>query len=119
MAPSITSRTAIAASVEWKVAMTRRRDLRGEKEKGGERVVMCWRSKARLEGENISMSLRFVIKRVFDGGDGSIRGGILERSRERGVLRREEVREDGGEAVSVAMIRSEVVRLGRSICGIV
>jgi hypothetical protein len=42
---------------------------------------MLWR----FSGRKIAGSSRFVIKRVFDGGDGVISGGKSERSSDNGV----------------------------------
>ena len=63
----------------------RRKDFRGEKEWRGvwfEMRVRIWR---REVGWKIEGSRRLVIRSVFEGGEGIIRGGTSERSRERGV----------------------------------
>lgn len=52
--------------------------------------------------------VREVIRRVFVGGEGWVRGGMLEREIERGVCERVEVGESGGEVCVVAIV--EVVR---------
>lgn len=39
----------------------------------------------RFWGRNVARELRFVIRSVFDGGEGVINGGRAERSRESGV----------------------------------
>ena len=51
----------------------------------------------RLSGLNMSRSWRFVMRSVFDGGVGWMRGGIVDRSRDSGVLDLEEGRDDFGE----------------------
>lgn len=63
----------------------RRNDFRGEKEWRGvwlEMRVRIWR---REVGWKIEGSRRLVIRRVFEGGEGDMRGGTAERSRESGV----------------------------------
>jgi len=74
----------------------RRKDFRGAQEWMGADVLMRSLMVWRLSGRNISRSLRFVIIRVFDGGVGCWRGGMLERSSERGVGERDEGREEFG-----------------------
>ena len=52
----------------------------------------------RLSARNISASCKFVMRRVFEGGVGGMRGGIVERSIESGVRDSLDVgREDCGE----------------------
>jgi hypothetical protein len=61
------------------------KDLRGEKEfrgTGWER--RSWRRES-VAGWKVVGALRLVIRRVFEGGEGVMSGGRLERSRERGV----------------------------------
>lgn len=70
--------------------MIRRNDLSGAHEWMGAdeliRSLIVWRLSAR----KISVSCRFVMSRVFDGGVGGCNGGMQERSIDRGVRGREE-----------------------------
>lgn len=50
-----------------------------------------------------------VIIRVFEGGDGSTRGGRLERSRESGDFEPEDARERAGEGIMAVMCRGSGV----------
>ena len=98
----------------------RRKDLRGEKECRGAEALIRSRIWMREGAEKIVGSWRLVMRRVFDGGEGTISGGSEERSRVRG----EDIREEGlfcsvagGETVVFAMIRSSqrsLVRENRS-----
>jgi hypothetical protein len=58
---------------------------------------MVSRISVRVESWKISGARRFVIMRVFDGGEGSISGGRLERSRESGDRLLDDVRECCGD----------------------
>lgn len=85
----------------------RRKDFRGAKEWSGNRELMCCRMVAREAGWKMVGSLSWVIRRVLDGGEGWLRGGIVERSIERGEAERrwvmglgEEEVELGGEEVA-------------------
>lgn len=75
----------------------RRKDLRGAQEWMGAvaliNSLMVWRFSAL----KISGSCKFVIRSVFDGGEGGVSGGSEERSNERGVLDLDESGEDVGE----------------------
>lgn len=108
----------------------RRRDFRGQKECTGvwlDIKVRIWR---REVGWKIEGSRRFyktgvsdvehcgkrprltVIRRVFDGGEGEIRGGRVERSRERGLsvasLSGVDAAENGGDALGFDMFGVEL-----------
>jgi hypothetical protein len=96
--------------------MMRERDLRGEKELRGARSLMCWRMVAREAGWKMWASLRRVIRRVLEGGEGVERGGIELRSRERGVCVRRPEREEGDEEVETG---GELERSTRWCCGVV
>lgn len=65
--------------------MMRWKERSGENEFSGmgweRRSLIC----SRVAGWNVVMALRFVIRRVLEGGEGVMRGGTEERSRERGV----------------------------------
>ena len=61
----------------------RRREGSGEKAFSGTTEVIVSRILLRDEGWKRARSWRLVIKRVFVGGVGVVRGGRLERSRER------------------------------------
>jgi len=99
----------MAESSEKKETMMRRKDLRGAQEWIGAeelmRSLMVWR----LSGRKISMSWRLVIRRVLEGGVGAWRGGMADRSIERGVREREEGRDDcvelGVDMMMMMMIR--------------
>lgn len=67
---------------------------------------MCWRMVAREAGWKIVGEFSWVIRRVFEGGEGVVKGGRVERSRFRGEAERrwetvgiwgEEVVEVGGD----------------------
>ena len=95
----------------------RRKDLRGEKECRGAEALIRSRIWTREGAEKIVGSWRFVMRRVFDGGEGTISGGSEERSRVRGVdvggeegLLRSVA---GGEIVVFVMVRSTKGKLAR------
>lgn len=83
----------MAESVEKKETIMREKDLRGAQVWMGAEVLIRSLIVWRLSGRKISLSLRFVMRRVLEGGVGCTRGGRLERSRERDLweLRREEM----------------------------
>lgn len=58
----------------------RRKDLRGAQEWIGAEALMRSLIVCRLSARKISASWRLVIRRVFDGGVGWIKGGRFERS---------------------------------------
>lgn len=87
-------RTRTASSVEWKEQTIRRSEGRGEKELSGAMSFILERMVARDEGWKMCKSLRSVIKRVFDGGDGCDSGGRLDRSSDKDGLEVEEDREE-------------------------
>src|SRR6266536_5773744 len=65
--------------------MMRRRDLSGEKEWRGTMLERWVRIVASDAGWNTERSSRLVIRSVFEGGAGVLRGGMEERSIENGV----------------------------------
>lgn len=86
----------------------RRKDFSGENEWRGAWVVKSARIESRDEGVKSWEERRLVMRRVFEGGDGWIRGGMLDRSRERDV--REgfwcgvDEGESGGEAAIICCV---------------
>jgi len=78
--------------------MRRWREGSGEKELRGtgaeRRAWRVWR----VEGVKVWGELRFVIRRVLEGGEGVMRGGMEVRERERGVEERVAGVDVGGEA---------------------
>lgn len=88
----------------------RHRERRGEKELRGtgcERSSLIFESVA---GWKLAVEMRFVIRSVLDGGEGVIRGGREERSRESGVRMpfdsgEEEVEDEerGGELAAIVV----------------
>lgn len=86
----------------------RRRDFSGEKAWSGALVSIRERTSARVEGVKMSAERRFVMRSVFVGGEGVIRGGRVLRSSWSGVLSAGDVEGDafaevGGETVVSAM----------------
>lgn len=57
------------------------RDFRGEKAWMGAEALINLRICSRFGGEKMAGSLRLVMRRVFEGGEGVIRGGRVEKSR--------------------------------------
>jgi len=91
--------------------MRRRREGRGEKEFRGVGWERRSESLERVVGWKVEGELRFVIRRVLEGGEGVIRGGREERERERGVWvpfdggeEEEEGEGKGGEAVTIVVV---------------
>ena len=64
----------------------------------------------------ISGARRFVIMRVFEGGDGSTSGGRSERSRDSGDLLRDDARERCGDGTATCMIA--VVSVCKSVLSV-
>jgi len=77
--------------------MILRKDFKGAHEWIGAEESMSSRMVWRLSARKISGSERLVMRRVFEGGVGWVRGGILERSRDRGVRGRDMRGDDRGE----------------------
>jgi len=96
--------------------MIRQRERRGEKELRGTGCERSSRILERVVGWKLAVELRFVMRSVLDGGDGVIRGGREDRSRERGVWvpfdRGEgdgEGEEMGGEMAAIFLCRWDVL----------
>lgn len=100
----------------------RRKDFNGAHECNGAESLIRSRILKSWVGWNMAGSCRLVMRRVLDGGDGLIRGGIEERSRERGVrvpldTGLEEC-EAGGEVPSfVIVVAAEVYVSRKADCG--
>jgi len=75
----------------------RRKDFKGAHEWIGAEAFIRSLIVCRLSGRNISVSCRLVMSNVFDGGVGSVSGGMVERSKESGVRGLEEGLDDSGE----------------------
>jgi hypothetical protein len=76
----------------------RRKDLSGAHEWMGAEELMRSLIVCKLSARKISVSCKFVMRRVFEGGVGCVRGGMVERSIESGVRDSLEVgRDDCGE----------------------
>lgn len=76
----------------------RRKERRGAQEWMGAEALMRSLMVWRLSARKISGSWRFVIKRVFEGGVGIVRGGMVDRSMDIGVRDSlEDGREERGE----------------------
>lgn len=86
----------------------RRRDRRGDHECRGADWLIRSRMVSRWVGWKMAGSCKLVMRRVLEGGDGAINGGIEERSSDRGVWvpldGGVEDCEMGGELVSVAIL---------------
>jgi len=91
--PSRIWRICIAESTSKNETMMRRNDLRGAQLWIGTEVfiksLICWI----LSALNICISLRFVMRSVFDGGVGCWSGGMPERSIDSGVRGLEDIGE--------------------------
>lgn len=74
-------------------------DLSGEKEFKGAMSLMCWRIVAMDAGWKILGSVRRVMRSVFEGGEGDVRGGSVVRSSDKGLRDRFFDTEDGEAAV--------------------
>lgn len=77
----------------------REKDLRGAQVWMGAEVLMRSLMVRRFSGRKISLEERLVMISVFEGGVGKLRGGRLERSKERPAERErlEDGRDDCGE----------------------
>lgn len=102
LSPSRTRRTEVASAVVWNVTIMRRRDFRGEKVWIWAWAFMAWVMLSRFEEVKIWGFVRFVIRRVLDGGEGVVSWGRVERSRER-FWERQRVGGGSGDIVMVAM----------------
>lgn len=76
----------MAESSSKKETIIRLKDLRGAHEWMGAEELIRVRISWRLSARKTRGSERFVIMRVFEGGVGWTIGGMLERSRDIGVL---------------------------------
>lgn len=89
--------------------MIRAMDLSGENELRGAIELMCCLIVAIEAGWKILGSVSLVIKRVFEGGAGEVRGGKELRSSERGdlglLLPGDEVADVGGDTCRVLVCR--------------
>lgn len=88
--------------------MIREKDFRGAQVWIGDVVLMRSRIVWMLSGRKTSFEVRFVMMRVFEGGVGRESGGRLERSRDIGDARRDDLRvggEDEAGELSVDIVR--------------
>ena len=76
----------MAESSLKKETIMRRKERSGAQEWIGAEALIKSLIVWRLSARKTSGSWRLVINRVFEGGVGMLRGGIVERSRDRGVL---------------------------------
>uniref|UniRef100_A0A1Y1LIK7 Uncharacterized protein n=1 Tax=Photinus pyralis TaxID=7054 RepID=A0A1Y1LIK7_PHOPY len=98
-------------SMSKKEMTMRRNDFRGAKAWIGAILATSPRIRSKLSGRKMSVLLRPVKRRVFDGGVGCVKGGKLERSRVRPDLR--EADEDDRERRGV----TSIMRAG-VVCGL-
>jgi len=99
--PSKMRRMRIEDSSSKNDTIMRRKDLRGAQEWIGAEVLMRSLIVWRLSARKMDASWRLVIMRVFEGGVGWVRGGMLERSMDMLLFRelRDVGRDSGGDVV--------------------
>ena len=83
VSPSSTCRMLVASEALWKVQIILRMDLRGAKVWMVACSLMAREMDSRLEEVKISGAWRLVMRRVLLGGEGWLKAGRSERSRER------------------------------------